>query len=265
MDLTILIHYFRDSRERERNLVAVCRWLLKEGCQVLVWADSPLPEGLDVPHIGHDIRVEGWSPIVGDCRLIHRTRALNELMKAARTRYVGIWDTDVIFPPGVMRRAYDQLKNHDAVYPYSGEFRRYQEYHSEEFAKTLDELWLTREHGYRLQTNRNMVGGAVMVDRKFYMSIGGENENFIAFAPEDKERFHRLSTMGRVYRVPGPLLHLNHPRFENSKATHKFQKQGEDEFQKVSKMNREEISSYVESWSWKKEFDRILEKENIGA
>lgn len=256
MDLTCLIHYFRDSTERERNLRAACGWLQKEGAQVLVWCDTPLPEGLKVPHIGHDIRKDG---------LMHRTRGLNELLKAAGTEFVGIWDTDVVFPAGVMQRAYDLLQTFDAVYPYSGEFRRYFETASERFSQDLNETTLCRDHGYRIQTNLNMVGGAVMVNRRNYMDIGGENENFIAFSPEDKERFHRLSTIGTVKRIHGPLLHLNHPRFENSKAVHKYQKQGANEFAKVSQMNSEQLSQYINSWPWKKEFDRILEIRNAVA
>lgn len=265
MEFTALIHYFRDSDERERNLRAVCAWLQREGCLVLVWTDSPLPDGLSVPSIGHDIRVEGHGYTGQPGRLIHRTRALNELLKAAETPFVGIWDTDVIFPAGVMRRAYDLMQTYDAVYPYSGEFRRYPEDQSQKFAETLDETWLCRQFGYRIQTNRNMVGGAVMVNRRRYMEIGGENENFIAFAPEDKERFYRLSTLGTVHRVPGPLLHLHHPRGENSKSVHRFQRQGMDEFAKVSRMNAEELKSYIDTWSWKKEFDHTLQSEKVQA
>lgn len=265
MEFTALIHYFRDCPERERNLRAVCSWLQREGCQVLVWTDSQLPAGLDVPSIGSDCRVDGYGYTGQRGKLIHRTRALNELLKAAQTPFVGIWDTDVVFPAGVMRRAYDLLQTHDAVYPYSGEFRRYPEPSSEKFAETLDETWLCREHGYRIQTNRNMVGGAVMVNRRRYMEMGGENERFIAFAPEDKERFHRLSALGSVRRIDGPLLHLNHPRGENSKAVHEFQKQGADEFAKVAGMNCEQLKEYIASWAWKKEFDRLLQAEKVLA
>ena len=44
-----------------------------------------------------------------------------------------------------------------------------------------------------------------------------ENENFKAYAPEDKERFYRFNTLGySVGRINNYVYHLEHARGENS-------------------------------------------------
>ena len=60
-------------------------------------------------------------------------------------------------------------------------------------------------------------GWAQFFKRSVYIEGGMENENFRAYAPEDKERYFRFTTLGyKVGRIDDVVYHLEHARGENS-------------------------------------------------
>lgn len=238
MNFTALIHYHRDSSERERNLKATKAYLEKQGATVLV-ADDP------------KYQVNGW---------VHRTRAINDLCRIAKTDFIGVWDTDAIIPPDQLARAMVMLQSNVCVYPYDGEFRRYQEEPTAEFASHLDADRLRMTRGFWIQTPAQK-GGAVMFQRKAYMEFGMENERFISHAPEDKERFSRFSKLATVARVDGPLLHLNHEIKQHS-SNNPYHDAGLAEFQKVDAMTADDLRAYIKTWEWCQERE-ITDKDEI--
>lgn len=232
-NLTLLIHYYRDSPERERNLILVRNWAERLGIKWCVFWDKK-----------QDL-LDG---------MIYRTRALNIMAQRCTTAYVGIWDTDVIIPESQIDNAYQLLcsDESDCVYPYDGEFRNYKESATQEFAATMNYDKLQASPDYRVRKNRSMVGGALLIRRDKYLEIGGENERFISYGPEDKERFHRIKSLLTYARVPGPLLHLHHPRLENTSTTHKYFERNVAECEKVCAMGPDELRAYIKTWEWVK-------------
>lgn len=83
-------------------------------------------------------------------------------------------------------------------------------------------------------------------NRQIYIDGGMENENFIAYAPEDVERFYRFTTLGyNVSRVNSVVYHLEHKRTENSWFNNPHMKPNNDEWEKIQKMNHEELKHYI--------------------
>lgn len=229
MNFTALIHYHKDSAERERNLKATKAYLENQGANVLVADDLKY-------------NVNGW---------VHRTRAINDLCRIANTDYIGVWDADAIIPPDQLSRAIVMLKSFSCVYPYDGEFRRYQEEPTQAFASDLDADKLRSTRGFWIQTPAQK-GGAVMFQRDVYMQLGMENENFISHAPEDKERYSRFSKLATVGRVDGPLLHLNHEIKQHS-SNNPYHDAGLEEFRKVDGMTADQLRDYISTWPWMQE------------
>jgi hypothetical protein len=92
-------------------------------------------------------------------------------------------------------------------------------------------------------------GGAVVFDKKAYLSIGGENENFMSHAPEDAERFYRISTLGLKWgRTSGNLYHLDH--FIGTDSTHgnEFKLINRSEINRVKSMDSNMLRKYIETW-----------------
>ena len=88
-----------------------------------------------------------------------------------------------------------------------------------------------------------------------YIKGGMENENFKAYAPEDKERYYRYTTLGyKVGRITDYIYHLEHSRGENSWFSNPHMTSNNDEWEKIQRMNKEQL---IEYYSGSKIFEEI--------
>jgi predicted glycosyltransferase involved in capsule biosynthesis len=176
--------------------------------------------------------------------LIHRTKLLNDMYKMATTDYVANYDADVILPIDNYIKAYGLLKQHDVVYPYGGDFYFLDKKEKRQFEDGEELSSFTNvEH-----IHRNSFGGCLFMNKDKYLSIGGENENFISWGPEDRERITRITKMGlKVTRIPGTLYHLYHNVSINSRIPHKHTDTNRIELQKISLMTKSELTHYFNS------------------
>ena len=133
------------------------------------------------------------------------------------------------------------------AYPYNGEFVMLEQNLSEELIKTND-LEHIKKQDFPSIFNRPSCGGAFFVNRQKYLSLGGENENFIGWGPEDAERLRRVQIMGHLakWTEKGKAYHLYHPinqnsRFFNENVSIEMRR----EFIKVCSMNRKKLSEYI--------------------
>ncbi|MCD7936443.1 MAG: hypothetical protein LUG98_06250, partial [Tannerellaceae bacterium] len=100
--------------------------------------------------------------------------------------------------------------------------------------------------------SRRSVGGAFLVDKQKYLDVGGENEYFYGWGPEDMERVKRLEILELPYsRTNGPLYHLFHPRLANSDFFNKERElANRKELLKICSMNKLQLSEYIKQWEW---------------
>ena len=72
-----------------------------------------------------------------------------------------------------------------------------------------------------------------------------ENENFKAYAPEDKERWFRFNTLGyKVGRVDNMVYHLEHARGENSWISNPHMQHNLSLWEMLQRMDREQLVEY---------------------
>lgn len=244
MKVTACIHYFRDSNERERNLRACADWLRRNDIKILVLCDGHKPDFLSADELYFDntgkYRRDG---------IIHRTKALNFLLRAATTKYAIIQDTDAIIPSEQIKQAVDLLESGiDFVWPYDGTFWRMMERPTADFARDINIWALAAASGERRKSIYS-VGGSIFVNRDRYLECGGENERFIGYAPEDSERWDRLTKLGTVRRVDGPLYHLFHEMLGQSRPEENpFYLQARDELKNVKALDPFNLKEYVRTW-----------------
>jgi hypothetical protein len=82
-----------------------------------------------------------------------------------------------------------------------------------------------------------------------------ENENFVAYAPEDKERFYRFVMLGyNVGRVQDVVYHLEHARSENSWTHNPHMENNHYEWLKLSTMTKEELVEYYSKQDYLKKY-----------
>lgn len=242
-----------DSSERARNLDLVIEQLLSLECFIDI--EIRILEADELPH--YVLKVNSnriYKKFVKDTSpIFHRTKYLNQLISEAPGSIVGIWDTDVLIPQNQILQAIDVIKNGNAImsFPYDGRFYMLPPEESKLFSKgTIIEDFCENINKYPLPYGPNSVGGAFLVNKEIYMSNGGENQNFYGWGPEDAERCKRMEILGLpIYRSQGPLIHLFHPRMQNSWFGNKdLEIKNRNEFLKVSAMTRIQMLQYISTW-----------------
>lgn len=229
-DLTIIIPYYQDSKERYENLCAVYDFL-KRKFNVKILIVRYAGSNSKVPADADTLFITGWNGT------FHRTHAINEGIKFAKTPYIAIYDCDCIFNISSIVESVDLLR-HGAtlVYPFNGCFVDISRDYIKEGVKI--------EHpSYAV----NSYGGACFLNREDYIKCGMENEYLLnAWCHDDIERFKRVSKLGyRVERVDGKCWHISHPPSADSKKS-----PSNEEYNKVANMSKEDLESYIKTWSW---------------
>lgn len=186
--------------------------------------------------------------------LIHRTKQLNDMLAVVDTPIVVNYDCDVLFEVEQYLETIHILRENkaDISWPFD---KFVWEFPRELINDVLQYGVKSIAEGKMRSVSEHMVakGGAIFFKTEVYKKGGGENEYFISYAPEDKERYYRFETLGYIYhRAKGHLYHIKHPRHIDSIETHPFFKKNWDEWERIQKMKPEELYSEVRKWDWYK-------------
>lgn len=257
-DLTFLIPVRIDSQYRKENLLSVLRFYKDlEGVSFIVFeADSTQKITNEI--YGIDNVTYHYQKDKNE--IFHRTHYINQMLAHVKTKYAAIWDTDAIAPYEQLHQALELLRENPKsilVYPYDGCFWYVNKYFSKQFHRLLDISILSDFPQYRrLMCGYHSVGGAFIVNVNSYWEIGAENEYFLGWGPEDTERFKRCEILTeKPKRIKGGLFHLWHPRSLNSGDFNKdIAVSTKRELCHVCGMSKKQLSEYINSWKWIKEY-----------
>ena len=191
--------------------------------------------------------------------LFHRQRVLNEMIAECETDIVVNYDCDVILPKESYELAYKGIMDniYDIVYPYGqGMFQKQvaaTDITVSKFLETGDYEFLdavSKDH-------TSDFGWAQFFKTSVYKEGGMENENFRAYAPEDKERFYRFKTLGyNIGRINNYVYHLEHARGENSWFSNPHMKSNMGEWEKIEKMNKENLLEYYSQQDYLRKYNK---------
>lgn len=218
-DFTVLVPVRIDTIVRLENLMAVISYLLGNfDVNVIVKEASK--------HNNHVL--ERLLPSVVKYDFVHdldpvfyRTKYINDMVTGVTTKFLAVWDTDVVFPPGQVVEAAELLraKGYDVSFPYDGTFLDTGDIARQMYIETGDMDVLTELRNFMtLPYGDDMRGGAFLANTQRYKEAGMENMNFYGWGPEDWERIERWKALGyRLETVSGDLYHLSHPRDINGR------------------------------------------------
>ena len=204
-EATFIVPIRIESADRLRNVITSLCFLLekfdtnvivKEVDSKSVFLESALPQISEFleyePNIYH-IFEQSDSPT------FHRQKILNEMIAASKTKIVVNYDCDVLLPIDSYVSAYESIMSgqHDIVYPY-GQGMYQKQVDSND---ALVSVFLSNEFDFTILDKKSKIhtsdyGWAQFFNHQVYIDGGMENENFVAYAPEDKERFYRFQTLG---------------------------------------------------------------------
>ena len=268
---TFMIPIRIESPDRLRNVITVLSFLLenlntniilKEVDKESVFQRDALPILRDIVDLdGQDI-FQNLNYIFeqSDDPLFHRQKIINEMIMEADTKVVVNYDCDVILRLSAYHKAYSWINDGfcDVVYPFGDDMYQRQ-------VKTDDALVseFIKDYDYRMLDEVSKVhtsdyGWVQYFNRQVYIDGGMENENFKAYAPEDKERYYRFKKLGyRVERIDNWVYHLEHTRGENSWFTNPHMQSNMDEWNKIQSMNREQLKEYYSQQDYLKKYVNI--------
>ena len=179
--------------------------------------------------------------------LFHRQKVLNEMIDITDTPIVVNYDCDVILPRESYELAYKGILDgvYDVVYPYgSGMYQKQVQATDVTVSRFLE----TGDYEFLNAVSKNHTsdfGWAQFFKTAVYRQGGMENENFKAYAPEDKERYYRFNKMGySVGRIENYVYHLEHARGENSWFTNPHMESNMAEWNKIKEMNKDQLLKY---------------------
>mgnify|MGYP003112824426 FL=1 len=181
----------------------------------------------------------------------HRQRVLNDMIMEAKTEIVVNYDCDILLPVGSYLSAYNSILDNEAdvVYPYGDGEYQYRVMADDDLVSEF----LSNDFDFSILEKKSTkydakYGFCQFFNREVYIEGGLENENFVAYAPEDVERFYRFGTLGySVGRLNGMVYHLEHERTPNSWFTNPHMAENNEEWNKVQKMDSETLRKYITS------------------
>ena len=253
---TFIIPVRIESDDRLRNIItSLCYILANFKTNIIVhevdsrsvFADKALPqisEFLDGNLSGLEHTFEKSNSLS-----FHRQRILNDMLMKTTTKVVVNYDCDVILPISSYIESYERIVNDfsDVVYPYGDGNWQYQIFADDELVTNFllenFNLEILKE---KSKTYFSKYGFVQFFNRQVYIDGGMENENFVAYAPEDVERYYRFNTLGyRVDRLEKWIYHLEHVRTHNSWFNNPHMKDNNEEWEKIQKMNSSQLKFYI--------------------
>ena len=216
-DLTFLFPLKPDSIIRIENLLATTGYILRNfDTNVFVLEVSSYNNGLLSKVLNRRI---SYSFIEDKDPIFHRTKYRNLMTREVETPFLALWDVDVIVDKQLIIDAMEKLRNKkaDIAFPYNGMF-----YDTSEIIRAL---FIRKNRIQILHKNKEYMsliykdehtGGAFIASTEKYRQMGMENEKFYGWGDEDYERYSRWKNLEfKIYRAPGCMYHLSHPRDRN--------------------------------------------------
>jgi len=273
-----------DTGDRLRNVIMTTAYLLHHfDCTVTIkevdsehrFEEFALPvikRLVDTKNLNHI-----WEEETRTDDAFHRTKVLNDMVMDSKCDIVVNYDTDLILPVDTYTQAVEMLQGeYDVVYPYRfgnhGERKVNLPFTIEtqedmdnfetkevasEFIKGYDNTVLD-DHFFYYHSEQGYgwaeYGMVQFFNRQAYIDGYLENENFIAYAPEDCERYHRWELLGyNIGRVDNYAYHLEHQRTQNSWYHNPHMQRNNQLWEELRVLTKEQLIAYYEDQQYVKE------------
>ena len=284
-DVTFIIPLQIETDDRLRNIILTTSFLLN------TFDTNVIIKEVDEEPIFQQWALPVIKRIVGDTSglnyifekhnrnddAFHRTKVLNDMVLLADTKIVVNYDSDIILPVSSYLEAVEKLKTCDVVYPYRfgerGErkVKLDTQFDNKPAIDTFEqhpEIKAYLESGYDENALEGKYfyyphqqgegwaeyGMVQFFNKQVYLDGYLENENFIAYAPEDVERHHRWTLLGYdIQRVDNYAYHFEHKRTPNSWFNNPFMQKNNQLWEYLKNLSKEQVIEYYENQEYVKE------------
>ena len=263
-DCTIIIPIKVEHNDRYRNAKTVLGFINKH-LNTNVFIYEVCEEGiskLDFLDNLTNLNIKHWKG--EDEGIFHRTKYLNIMLDEVVTPVVANYDVDVIIPCDFYKSITDLISSgaSDVVYPYRfgpGGQRRvlenfnYNRFYEAEFDISHIDVngpWSDYDSEY---------GHCIFFNTEIYKKYGAENEDFVSYGPEDKERGERFQKMG--FKVDWindcKVYHFEHYRGSDSSNLNPQISYNWEVFEKCKSMDKDQTIEYYRNQGYNEKYKTI--------
>jgi hypothetical protein len=256
---TFIIPVRIDSNDRTRNLITVLCFLLSHFNTKIILkevASQPLVDEYILPQVKEflddDLRDFTYLFEKSDDSEFHRMKIINEILDQVETDVAVNYDSDVLLKPEIYEKSVNLILNekYDIIYPYGfGEYQK-QIYANDELVSDF----LNNDFDFSILETREKIymsqfGHVQFIKTKSYIDAGMENENFISWSPEDKERYFRFNKLGyKIGRIDSAFVyHLEHYRGQNSWFNNPHIMKNNQLWEHIQNLSVEQLRNYYQS------------------
>lgn len=255
---TFIIPLKIDSEDRINNLLITTDYILRNFKTNIIILEADIkPKAKDlldksIDYIFYDMK-EASMPF-------HRTKFLNIMLSRSNTKCVINYDIDAILPLEAYKLAHDLIINDQADLVYPFEYGKMQHEINNEGKVNFKKNYLLQdliETDFSIKNHLSEVGHCQFFNRQAYIDNGMENEYFISYGPEDKERFERfLKLKKRIHFIKGsPVYHLQHYRGQDSSEKNIYFHQNWALYKYLYDLKGEQIKEYYAAVEYKQKYN----------
>ncbi len=258
LDCTFISAVRIDSKDREFNFLRVIQYLcdnfstniiIKESAkysrivEILPWIDR---KECSIEHIFEQ----------SDDATFHRTRFLNEMLCVVKTPVCINYDVDILMEPKAYVAARDKviMDGYDLIYPFA-------------LGEDIQKQVTVPEHIKNNYKGENLFnpewqkpwvsycGHCQFFNTDSYIEGGMENEEFLSYGPEDRERCERFHRLGyKVVWLDAVIYHIEHSRDSNSSVSNPHFHHNEALLNRLREMSVPQLVEYYKNVDYIKKY-----------
>ncbi len=263
---TFIIPVKIEHPDRYRNAKTVLNYLNQHFCtQVFIYEISNSGKNqteLDFLAGLENLTIKHWVEKLEPA--FHRTKYLNIMLNEVQTPVVANYDIDVILSPRNYFACQEEILagSVKVIYPYElgrGQVQVHQVFDHKEFAKSHYDLDYVHFSG-KFNLNDSECGHCVFFDTKEYKKHGGENEGFISYGPEDKERLMRFKSLTEsvIWKKGERVYHFEHYRGQDSNHENFYFSSNWSLFNELKSKSKEELALYYQEQDYLKKYPNFI-------
>ena len=264
---TLIIPIKIEHPDRYRNAKTVLGYINKHiKTNVFIYEISDGESKLDFLKELENLEIKHWLEQPEEA--FHRTKYLNIMLDEVTTPVVANYDIDIILSPDNYIECQESIIKGecDVLYPYefseTGQRAVNINFDHSNFGDLefdIDILDKGNKYGITFDYPAEY-GHCIFFNTEVYKKFGAENENFVSYGPEDKERGFRFSRLGlNVQWKPGYLVyHFEHYRGSDSSPLNPHIRKNWEVYENLYKSTEENLLKYY------KEVDYIKKYKTIG-
>lgn len=204
---------------------------------------------LDFKNELKNLKIKHW--IEKEDGTFHRTKYLNIMLDQVKTKVVVNYDIDVVLDPNNYIECQNSiLKGQcDVIYPYEfglGQKMVHDNIDLEDFYKSGFDINYIDQREDIFTVYGSEYGHCMFFNTNVYKNNGGENEAFISYGPEDRERGERFINLGFnvLWKNGSYVYHFEHYRGNDSSPRNPYFNHNWAVYNNLNKLHESDFNAY---------------------